>query len=245
MIRRAYKIWACIAVLAAIGTIAALLYTLNRTRSTAPEITFTEKTHFDFGVVDEGKTVTRSFKFTNTGKGPLNIKSVKTSCGCTGADVSKNHLHPGESSKILVHYKGRKVRSRETVQVWVTSDDPEKPTSVLTLTVRVRLKVFWYPQSVSFYTNKSGPEECQDVVVLTDYKDGVVNVAKVSSDMISASCFQKDGQSICRIKLSAKREEGNRAEVVHAVATIGQETVRIKIPVYITVAGATADATDG
>jgi hypothetical protein len=41
----------------------------------------------DFGTVIEGTEIKRTFKFTNTGSGPLVIADINGSCGCT---VAKN-----------------------------------------------------------------------------------------------------------------------------------------------------------
>jgi hypothetical protein len=59
-------------------------------------ITFANTTHV-FGKVKEEKgPVETKFEFVNSGKGPLRIKNVLTSCGCTTPDWSKDVINPGE-----------------------------------------------------------------------------------------------------------------------------------------------------
>lgn len=69
-----------------------------------PAITFTDTVH-NFGRVYEGEEVTHQFEFTNTGKKPLLISGVTTSCGCTVADYPRQPVLPGESGSLKVNFK--------------------------------------------------------------------------------------------------------------------------------------------
>ncbi len=66
--------------------------------------------HFDsevcnFGTIKEGEgRVSCVFKFTNTGKIPIIIHSVKTSCGCTIPEWTKKPILPGKEGRIKVIY---------------------------------------------------------------------------------------------------------------------------------------------
>ena len=48
----------------------------------APKITFAE-TEYDFGTIDSRGNAVHYFVFSNTGRVPLVILNVRTSCGCT------------------------------------------------------------------------------------------------------------------------------------------------------------------
>ena len=54
----------------------------------------------NFGEIRQGKPVTTTFEFTNTGAAPLLISSVKTSCGCTASNWTKDAIQPGESCNL-------------------------------------------------------------------------------------------------------------------------------------------------
>jgi len=69
----------------------------------AGDITFTDETH-DFGDIPQGTPVSFDFNFTNTGKEPLILSNVQTSCGCTSPSWPKDPILPGKSSKITVTY---------------------------------------------------------------------------------------------------------------------------------------------
>lgn len=69
----------------------------------AGDISFTEETH-DFGDIPQGTPVSFDFNFTNTGKEPLILSNVQTSCGCTSPSWPKEPILPGKTSKITVTY---------------------------------------------------------------------------------------------------------------------------------------------
>lgn len=72
-----------------------------------PVITF-DKTEHDFGEIENGTPVETTFKYTNTGKSPLVVSNIKSTCGCTVPQGwSKEPLAPGESSEFTVKFNGK------------------------------------------------------------------------------------------------------------------------------------------
>ena len=72
-----------------------------------PVITFEEREH-DFGEIVDGTPVETVFAYTNTGKAPLVITDIKSTCGCTvPQDWSKEPLAPGSSAKFTVKFNGK------------------------------------------------------------------------------------------------------------------------------------------
>lgn len=84
-----------------------------------------ENETIDYGDVvkgtDDGKRV---FKFKNTGKSPLTI-DVKSTCGCTVPNYSKDPIMPGESGEVTVQYNMNPGRFSKTIIV-TTNGNPEK-----------------------------------------------------------------------------------------------------------------------
>jgi hypothetical protein len=58
----------------------------------------------DFGDVHQGDSAVHFFKFTNTGKQPLLISEIKSTCSCTATDWPKKAVAPGASGKIRVSF---------------------------------------------------------------------------------------------------------------------------------------------
>ena len=72
--------------------------------ATSQEALSVKETAFDFGTIPQGKPVYHFFEVTNTGKDPMVISNVQTSCGCTTPEWSKEPIAPGATSKIRVGY---------------------------------------------------------------------------------------------------------------------------------------------
>jgi len=70
------------------------------------EITFSKKTH-DFGKIAYKGDGTYKFEFENTGKKPLILTSVNSSCSCTVPDWPRKPFKPGEKGEIEVVYDTR------------------------------------------------------------------------------------------------------------------------------------------
>ena len=70
----------------------------------ATEALSVKETAFDFGTIPQGKPVYHFFEVTNTGKDPMVITNVQTSCGCTTPEWSKEPIAPGGTSKVRVGY---------------------------------------------------------------------------------------------------------------------------------------------
>lgn len=68
-----------------------------------PRIQLVE-TSYNFGEITEGALVKHNFKFKNTGKTPLIITDVQTTCGCTVPSWNKNPIQPNEVDEINVEF---------------------------------------------------------------------------------------------------------------------------------------------
>lgn len=72
-----------------------------------PVLSF-DKTLHDFGEIQNGTPVETAFTYTNTGKSPLVVTDIKSTCGCTVPQGwSKEPLMPGESSQFTVKFNGK------------------------------------------------------------------------------------------------------------------------------------------
>jgi hypothetical protein len=73
---------------------------------TVAEIQF-EKNYFDFGKVKVGEIKEVTVTYTNTGKKPLILDEVHTSCDCTTVDWSKAPVMPGQKGSIKATYTAK------------------------------------------------------------------------------------------------------------------------------------------
>lgn len=99
-----------------------------------------EKTQHDFGLVDEGVVLPVIFTVKNNGKKDLEIKDIKTSCGCTAANPDKKLLKPGETTKIKVELDTSNRMGKMRREVSVFTNDEENPRQILTLYAEIKQK---------------------------------------------------------------------------------------------------------
>lgn len=66
-------------------------------------------TNHNFGKILQNGNGRFSFTFINTGKEPLIIQNVRSSCGCTVAKRPTAPILPGDSSEITVKYDTRRL----------------------------------------------------------------------------------------------------------------------------------------
>ena len=103
-----------------------LAYFLAFPLVSSAQIKFNEITH-DFGSIKEGEVVTHKFVFTNTGKTPVNLQSVKASCGCTTPYYSRSSVAPGDTGSVSAVYNSQGRPGKFTKSVTVIYDTAQSP----------------------------------------------------------------------------------------------------------------------
>jgi hypothetical protein len=78
----------------------------------------------DFGSVPRGPTLSHPFRVANNTRGPVNIASVRVSCGCVSAHAVKTHLEPGEATHILAQMDTTRFTGLKSVTIYVQFDQP-------------------------------------------------------------------------------------------------------------------------
>ena len=87
-----------------------------------PRITFDEKEH-DFGTFEEETgRVTHVFRFVNSGNEPLVVTNVRTTCGCTASQYTREPIAPNDSGEIKVTYNPKGRPGRFSKPVYVTTN---------------------------------------------------------------------------------------------------------------------------
>lgn len=79
----------------------------NESNTDKELITWETKT-YDFGEIPAGTPVDARFLLQNNSDQPLVISNVKTSCGCTASDYTKEPISPGMESSITATYNAKK-----------------------------------------------------------------------------------------------------------------------------------------
>ena len=69
-------------------------------------LSFEEAEH-DFGTIQHGTPVETIFKYKNTGKSPLVVSNIQSTCGCTVPSDWTKQVAPGETGEMKVKFDGK------------------------------------------------------------------------------------------------------------------------------------------
>jgi len=158
-------------------------------QNTKPVMKFDSKDH-DFGTFKEedGKIV-HSFEFVNTGNQPIIINQVRSSCGCTSPDWSKQPVAPGKKGFIKATFDPKNRPGPFNKSVTVTAN-----TNPAITILRIRGKVIerektiadLYPRNLSglrmrnnhlMFTKVKNTEVKEASVEVINDSDGPINIA--------------------------------------------------------------------
>lgn len=127
---------------------------------TVPQLPWTQElvrdveTNHDFGSVPTGSQQEHTFEFANTTDAPLNLISVRASCGCTQPTVLTALVQPGETASVLAKFDTMKFRGEKAATVTVginkLSAFPEYGEVQLSVKGKIRKDVVLTPGKISF-----------------------------------------------------------------------------------------------
>ncbi len=122
-----------------------------------------------------------NFKYENKTDKPIQIKNVRSSCGCTVASLKKNDVAPGEKGEVTATFKigGRTGAQQKTVTV--ETDDPKEPITNLVLKATIAETVEIKPNFV-FWESGEDPKPKQITV-----KAASADVKMTKLDVTSSS----------------------------------------------------------
>ena len=139
-----------------------------------------EKTTIELNPVLGAPNAVGVFKYENKGDTPVHFKGApRTSCGCTVAALQKTQVAPGEKGEITATFN---IGDRTGVQmktITVETDDPQNPTTVLTLKANIAQLLELQPAFVFWQAG----EEAKPKTILAKAGKGVTlkNVEVTSS----------------------------------------------------------------
>lgn len=87
-----------------------------------------ESNEFKFDKVKEGEVLEHTFSFENTGKNPLFIYEVKTACGCTVPEWTKEAILPGKKGTIKIAFNTASKKGKQIKLITVLTNTEPKET---------------------------------------------------------------------------------------------------------------------
>lgn len=104
----------------------------------------------NFGTIMDNEVQKTAFHFTNTGRDPLIIGEVKSTCGCTVPDIVKKVYQPGESGEIKVEYNPHNKRGHDSRSITVQTNDASQQSVKLTIKAHVKQLLILDPTMLQF-----------------------------------------------------------------------------------------------
>jgi hypothetical protein len=169
---------------------------------------FKEGNVHDFGSVPRGAQLYHRFAMTNIWSVPLQLTSIRVSCGCVTATPSSQLLQPRETGYLDITMDARRFTGPKAVSVYIMVG----PQFISTATVRVsansRADVVFNPGEINFGVVSSGQAPSQTIDVeyagSLDWKvsDVIKNNAPV--DVTLEEMYRRPGQVGYRLRTTLK-----------------------------------------
>lgn len=102
----------------------------------APKLEVSDRS-YDFGKVTAGVVLETEFELTNTGKEKLELRAVKSNCGCITYDIKKKGIKKGKSQTLKVSFDTSEMRGNQYKSITIYSNDPVAPTQIITIKGKV------------------------------------------------------------------------------------------------------------
>jgi Protein of unknown function (DUF1573). len=140
--------------------------TASKSEEKSPRLTIVEPVK-DYGTVSKGEKLDWAFAVKNTGTTDLQIIAARPGCGCTVADFDKV-IKPGETGKVTAHVDTTAFTGPIAKSITLETNDPNTPTSQLTIHAVVKPYVEAYPAGFVRYNILQGDAEMQTVTIYSE-----------------------------------------------------------------------------
>jgi len=197
----------------------------------------------DFGSVPRGAVLQHGFKIKNNTKDVVGLAGVRSSCGCTSAQLSKRYLQPGEETHLLVRMDSGRFRGLKTITLYVKLDRPEATEVRIWVKANSRDDIAVNPEVIDFKTVRTGEGgQAKIQVRFFGMPDAEIEGVSAGSGYIRAKVIetgQTDLESIFSVQVDLdKQAPVGRWYSDIWLDTNHQSSAKIRIPVRMEVVSA-------
>jgi hypothetical protein len=195
----------------------------------------------DFGPVEQGVFVRHVFRFRNAGDGDLKIEDIRTPCGCTAALSSEKTVVPGAEGAIGVSLDTAPFTGQKTKTVAVSTNDPARPVSELTVRVNVIPKLIADPPVLYFGKIRPGAGASARVRILSTSGEAIkINHAATVNPALEVSAEPPSGRGeagrVLVVRVPPEMLCGRFNDTLR-ITTAGPESTELDVPVFGSVEG--------
>jgi len=225
--------------LGALALAAALTLPAAAQPQAAPAI-YSPAPEFEFGEQDNTTKVSHDFTIMNVGTAVLNITDVKSSCGCTIAEMKKKSLNPGEETTVSATFDLKGKQGPQTKAISVSSNDPKVPVYKLELRGTAVPAVLVEPNFLNFARVLGDTVEPQTVLIKANKSDVTINVQRVevnSDEWAATHTVVTEGKEHQIVVNNVKPLTPGIAQAIVTVFTDDPKQPQIPIRIHAAVVG--------
>jgi hypothetical protein len=150
-----------------------------------------DHTSHDFLGVARGSKVQHVFRLKNLYKEDVHISNVRSSCGCTSAEFTKDTLKTHETGEIIATFNTRAFTGERSATITVSFDKPYNAEVQLKVSGYIRTDVVLQPAGVEFGSVDAGsPMERRIQIEYAGRPDWRITAIKAPSAYISAEAIE-------------------------------------------------------
>ena len=226
-----------------VALITLLVGLLISQEKTGPRISIDEP-NFNFGFAPEGSFMVHQYVIRNIGDEPLQIKRVRTTCGCASAPVKKNLLQPNESTVVTLIFNSTRYFHKTSKAAIISTNDPTRPSEKITFiadmdTVKERA-IIVEPKKIN--VGKGTEFKRHNKAEVKNISNAPVSVQVIDyyaefldEPKLSAMTIEPGGKIDIEVSINRKipGDEVIRASfTIAAMDNSGKELTRITVPVF-------------
>lgn len=194
------------------------------------------------GTVTQGVVVDAVFDLVNEGNGPLSIKAVRPTCGCTVADFDRE-IAAGATGHVNAKLDTKDFSGPISKSILVMSDDPQSPTVTLVIKADVRPYVDILPRPLIRFNAVAHEPLNQTFIVAGADPEKKIKVKSVTSSVPFIATVVREldeteriaGKSKSQYEVTLSLTETAPVGPINAVLTVNtdvKEAPAVPVKVY-------------
>lgn len=156
-----------------------------------PKLEIAEGMSPDFGTVYT-PTMERTLTLKNVGTDTLTVSDVSTSCGCTAALASKDHIPPGQSGTVSITFDAKRYNGPVSKAISMNTNDASQKHVNVTFKVNVVKSLQCDPEYFFFSATVDSTDEKSVTIENTSDKPIHIKAVTPSSGFISVKLSKND-----------------------------------------------------
>jgi len=194
----------------------------------------------EMGKVSKGDVIEGVIKFKNSGDVPLELESIKPSCGCTAVTPDKMTYGPGETATIPFTLETKNFSGVIRKNIRLNFKNGEKKTHIIVVQAKITTDISISPRFINFQKVKLNPDTTYtEFFEIENESDNPIEIANIQSSNAHVSVYPSNvsipsGKShLIRIELKPKETGRQNGQIL--IESDHKTQGELSIPVFINV----------